>query len=256
MLDLQPRVHLEEVEPAVLVEQELDRAGVGVADRRAPRPPPPRSCAARSSGVDGERRRLLDDLLMPALDRAFALDERQHRAVLIAEQLHLDVARPRRAAARDTRRHRQTRRRLPSAPRAPRRQVRAARSTVRMPLPPPPDDGLDEQRIADRRARARADLRVATRRRASGSAVPGTTGTPARAAAARAAVLLPISAIASGVGPMNVSPASRTARGERLVLREKSVAGMHRVGARSPRGVEDRDRCAGSCRAARSARSA
>ena len=33
MLDLQPRVHLEEVEPAVVVEQELDRAGVGVADR-------------------------------------------------------------------------------------------------------------------------------------------------------------------------------------------------------------------------------
>ena len=33
MLDLQPRVHLEEIEAAVLVEQELDRAGVGVADR-------------------------------------------------------------------------------------------------------------------------------------------------------------------------------------------------------------------------------
>ena len=33
MLDLQPRVHLEEVELAALVEQELDRAGVRVADR-------------------------------------------------------------------------------------------------------------------------------------------------------------------------------------------------------------------------------
>jgi hypothetical protein len=30
---LKPRVHLEEIEAAVLVEQELDRAGVGVADR-------------------------------------------------------------------------------------------------------------------------------------------------------------------------------------------------------------------------------
>ncbi len=41
MLDLQPRVHLEEIEAAVLVEQELDRAGVGVADGRArPRPRP------------------------------------------------------------------------------------------------------------------------------------------------------------------------------------------------------------------------
>ena len=47
MLDLQPRVHLEEIEPAVLVEQELDRAGVGVADRRArPRPPPTVMAAA------------------------------------------------------------------------------------------------------------------------------------------------------------------------------------------------------------------
>ncbi len=45
----------------------------------------------------------------------------------------------------------------------------------------------------------------------SGSSVPGTTGTPASIAALRAAVLLPISAIASGVGPMKVSPASRQA---------------------------------------------
>ena len=33
MLDLQPGVHLEEVEAAVLVEEELDRARVGVAGR-------------------------------------------------------------------------------------------------------------------------------------------------------------------------------------------------------------------------------
>ena len=50
MLDLQPRVHLEEVEAAVLVEQELDRAGVGVADRlrdgRGRRGHPPRAAPA------------------------------------------------------------------------------------------------------------------------------------------------------------------------------------------------------------------
>jgi hypothetical protein len=46
---------------------------------------------------------------------------------------------------------------------------------------------------------------------ASGSSVPGTTGTPARSAAVRAAVLLPMVAIAAGVGPMKISPASRTA---------------------------------------------
>ena len=46
---------------------------------------------------------------------------------------------------------------------------------------------------------------------ANGCSLPGTTGTPARTAAARAAALLPISAIAAGVGPTNVSPAAPTA---------------------------------------------
>ena len=51
MLDLQPRVHLEEVEAAVLVEQELDRAGVGVADRARDRGRGAPSWPARSAGV-------------------------------------------------------------------------------------------------------------------------------------------------------------------------------------------------------------
>ncbi len=46
----------------------------------------------------------------------------------------------------------------------------------------------------------------------SGSTVPGTTGTPASIATLRAPVLLPIRSIASGDGPMNVSPASAQAR--------------------------------------------
>ncbi len=46
----------------------------------------------------------------------------------------------------------------------------------------------------------------------SGSFVPGTTGTPAAIASARAAVLLPIRSMASGEGPMKVIPASRQAR--------------------------------------------
>ena len=92
MLDLQARVHLEEVERAVLVEQELDRAGVGVAHRlrdrrRGRRHAPPQLRR------DRERRALFDDLLVAPLDRALALDERQHGAVMIAEQLHFDVAR-------------------------------------------------------------------------------------------------------------------------------------------------------------------
>ncbi len=42
----------------------------------------------------------------------------------------------------------------------------------------------------------------------NGTSVPGTTGTPAATAACRAAVLLPIRAIADGGGPTNVRPAS------------------------------------------------
>ena len=42
--------------------------------------------------------------------------------------------------------------------------------------------------------------------------VPGTTGTPAAMASARAAVLLPMRSMASGAGPMKVTPASRQAR--------------------------------------------
>ena len=68
-------------------------------------------------------------------------------------------------------------------------------------------DGLDDQRIADarrlggdrrRRARPRQRLRGAGHDRDAG----------ARSAASRAAVLLPMSAIASGLGPTNVRPAS------------------------------------------------
>ena len=43
--------------------------------------------------VDRRRRRLLDELLVTALDRAVALAEMDHRAVLVGEDLHLDVAR-------------------------------------------------------------------------------------------------------------------------------------------------------------------
>ena len=59
---------------------------------------------------------------------------------------------------------------------------------------------------------ARDNLRLGRGRASNGCSVPGTTGTPARIATARAAVLLPISAIASGDGPMKVRPASRQAR--------------------------------------------
>ena len=141
MLDLQPRVHLEEIEAAVLVEQELDGAGVGVADRAATSGS--RGGDRRASVASTDRRRaLLEHLLVTPLDGALALDERHDRAVLVAEQLDLDVARPSRAGARGRPRA------SPNAVRASDRAARtragssSGRDTMRMPLPPPPATAL------------------------------------------------------------------------------------------------------------------
>ena len=46
----------------------------------------------------------------------------------------------------------------------------------------------------------------------TGSVVPGTIGTPASRMSSRARVFDPIASIASGGGPMNVTPASPHAR--------------------------------------------
>src|SRR5207244_11814356 len=74
MLDLQPRVQLDAAEGPVGTEQELERAGVAVADRLR-RPFGRRfHLLAQARGERG-RWRLLDQLLMAPLDRALALAE-------------------------------------------------------------------------------------------------------------------------------------------------------------------------------------
>ena len=92
VLDLQPRVHLEEVEAAVLADDELDRAGRLVVDRLRERD---RLLAHRPARrvVEERARRLLDHLLVAALDRALALPQVDAVPVRIAEHLDLDVAR-------------------------------------------------------------------------------------------------------------------------------------------------------------------
>ena len=90
MLDLKPRVQLDEVVRPVGGQQELERSRIEVGDGTA--------CAgyvalhrvARRL-VDCRRRGLLDQLLVPPLDRALTLTERQHAAVRIAEDLDLHV---------------------------------------------------------------------------------------------------------------------------------------------------------------------
>ena len=92
MLHLQARVHLQEIKVLLLIDQELDRAGVGVgrglrdADCNLAHPAP-------HAGVDDRRRGFFKHLLMAALQRAFALAEVDGVAVLVGEHLHLDVPR-------------------------------------------------------------------------------------------------------------------------------------------------------------------
>src|SRR5690349_24738141 len=89
VLHLEPRVQLDEVEAAVRAEQELECPRVPVADRAA------RALRRRLHRLarlwrQSSRRRLLDQLLVAPLDRAFALAERQHASKLVAEHLDLD----------------------------------------------------------------------------------------------------------------------------------------------------------------------
>ncbi len=91
MLDLDARVHLDEVEAAVLV-QELERAGAAIADAQAGVDADLADLGALL-GADARRRRFLDDLLVAALHRAVALAEMDRVALAVGEHLDFDVAR-------------------------------------------------------------------------------------------------------------------------------------------------------------------
>src|SRR3954468_4604492 len=92
MLDLEPRVHLQKIEIVLRRDDELHRSGAAIVD-----------ALRRGNGCRGHapaeivavvrRRRLLDHLLMPPLDRAIALEEMDDVAVAISEDLKLDVTR-------------------------------------------------------------------------------------------------------------------------------------------------------------------
>ena len=93
MLDLQARVHLEEIERAALIEQELHGAGADIADcaRGLDR------CGAHSFAQVGRHDgagRFLDHLLVASLHRTVALAEMDDCAVVVGEHLDFDMARP------------------------------------------------------------------------------------------------------------------------------------------------------------------
>src|SRR5581483_12041656 len=92
VLDLQTGVDLEEVVRAVGGEDELDGAGVHVAAGARGLDRGVEQAGARGGGQAG-RGRLLDQLLVAALDRAIALAEGHDFAVRIGEDLDLDMAR-------------------------------------------------------------------------------------------------------------------------------------------------------------------
>ena len=77
VLDLQARVHLHEIELAVLVEQKFDRAGVLIAGRPGRRAPPARTLRARGSVSCGEGRDL-DQFLVAALNGTVTLEQMDH----------------------------------------------------------------------------------------------------------------------------------------------------------------------------------
>src|ERR1700722_15233648 len=92
MFDLKTRVHLHEIETAVLIRDELDGPRSDIADRL-------RGVHGRLShrGPSLQRHagcgRFLDQLLMPALNGAVALEQVDAVAVRVAEHLDLDVTR-------------------------------------------------------------------------------------------------------------------------------------------------------------------
>jgi len=89
VLDLQPGVHLHEVEAPVLLGDEFHRARADIVDRlrRSDRG------LRHFSGIKSWSRCFLQHFLVAALHRAVALEEVHHVAVRVAEHLHLDVAR-------------------------------------------------------------------------------------------------------------------------------------------------------------------
>ena len=227
VLDLQPGVHLQEEEVArpVGVDDELDRAGAGVADGlgRLDRRP---AHGGAHRGVEQRRRRLLDDLLVPALQAALALAEVDHVAVRVAEHLHLDVP-----GVPDVPLDQQgvVAEGVPWPRGGPRRSRRAARSspgTTRMPLPPPPALGLSSTGNPTATAAS-----VTWASSMPGSVRPGTTGTPAAITVCLARILSAIASIAAIGGPMKTIAGLLAGAGELDVLRQEPVAGVDGLGA-------------------------
>ena len=138
--------------------------------------------------VDDGRRRLLDQLLMAPLYRAFAFSQVYERTELVAQDLHLDVARASDVALQED----------------PIVSEGGAR------LSPRAGDRLVEVRrfVDDPHALAPGNPMVDA---AAGSSVASSVATPQAVASSLAASLSPNDAMAFGGGPIHTRPAPMTA---------------------------------------------
>ncbi len=93
VLDLQPGVHFQEVEVALGINNEFHRSSAHIIDRAGQRHGL-RPHFLAGLRVEERAGRLLDHLLVAPLDRAFTLTQMHDVAVLVREDLDLDVARP------------------------------------------------------------------------------------------------------------------------------------------------------------------
>ena len=190
------------------------------------------------------RRALLDHLLMAALDGALAFAEVDHVAVAVADQLDLDVARALDQLLDVDFGAAEGALGLAGGIAQGGLEIASRGSTRRMPLPPPPADGLEQDGVAVV-AGERAGL-VEVRPRWS---VPGTTGAPAAMAVrARGRLRAHARGWRPAEGPMKTMPGVLAGGGEIGVLAQEAVAGVDGFGAVAARRHRGCGRCAGSFR--------
>ena len=178
MLDLQPGVDLEEGRLlAIGVVDELDGSRPSGTGPSGPTAAPTRPWSGATASGRARGRRLLDHLLVAALERAVALAERHHPPVAVTEDLHLDVAGP-----LDQSLEEHTAGRGSSAPATRDTDSKAPATSSGephgwIPMPPPPPVAFTMTGYRARRRHRRASATSPTR------PVPGSSGTPAAVAA-------------------------------------------------------------------------
>ncbi len=231
MLHLEAGVHLQEVRLALLVHQELQRAQAGVAGGVG-RPQRHLAELLAQPRVYGRGRRLLDHLLMAALDGALALPQGCDVPPHIADDLELDVAHWLQELLQVQRPVPKGRGRLLAGRVQRRRQLLRA---VHSAHPPPAAAAgrLDHDGVADAgggagRLPVRRDLLAARHHR--------NARLPHQLAGLH---LVPQGANGLRGGPYPCDASVQAGLGEVRVLGQEAVAGMQGVGAGLPDDLDD-----------------